>query len=129
MAEAIYVKDGKAFVKHDQGKLEWSLLPWAAVKEIVKVLMFGAKKYSRDNWKKADRWSTYYDACLRHLTDWWQRDPCDKESRLSHLAHAGCNICFLLMFELLGLSRDDRPEETVTPPPTVEPHTTVEPHL
>ena len=36
--------------KFDGGKLEYGLVPPLALKEMVKVLTFGAQKYERDNW-------------------------------------------------------------------------------
>ena len=40
--------------KFDNGKPQYSLLPPLALIEAVKVLTFGAKKYSPDNWKYVD---------------------------------------------------------------------------
>ena len=36
-------------VKHDSSKLPWDLLPYDAIEDIVKVLQYGAKKYSAHN--------------------------------------------------------------------------------
>jgi hypothetical protein len=82
-------------MKFDDDKRDFTLLPWPAVEEIVKVLEFGAKKYARDNWQKveADR---YVKAAFRHLIDYNQGEENDKESGLSHLAHLGCCVLFLL---------------------------------
>ena len=38
--------------RHNEGKIKWSLVPFRALEPMVQVLMFGAKKYSPDNWKK-----------------------------------------------------------------------------
>jgi hypothetical protein len=100
-----------AGVKHDGGKDPWHLLPWDAVREIVKVLAFGAKKYAERNWEKGLPHSRTFAATQRHLTAYFQdgetRDP---ETGLSHLAHAGCEILFALAFELRGRTDlDDRP--------------------
>jgi hypothetical protein len=82
-------------IKFDDNKRDFTLLPWPAVEEIVKVLEFGAKKYARDNWKnvEADR---YVKAAFRHLIAYSQGEENDKESGLSHLAHLGCCVLFLL---------------------------------
>ena len=37
--------------KFDGGKLQYGLVPPLALKEMVKVLTFGAEKYEPDNWK------------------------------------------------------------------------------
>ena len=87
--------------KHDGGKPRWSLLPLAAVKEVIGVLEFGAKKYDVDNWQKVpDARTRYYDAAMRHLTAWREGEQNDPESGLHHLAHAGCCVLFLLWFEV-----------------------------
>lgn len=85
-------------MKFDDGKRDFTLLPWPAVEEIVKVLEFGAKKYARDNWQKvaADR---YLKAAFRHLIAYSQGEVNDKESGLPHLAHLGCCVLFLLSLE------------------------------
>ena len=84
-------------VKYDQEKLDWSLLPIEPIEEVVKVLMFGAKKYAPDNWKKVpDAERRYYNAAMRHLTSWQKGEKLDSETGLSHLAHALCCITFLL---------------------------------
>jgi hypothetical protein len=87
--------------KFDHGKPRWSLLPWNAVKVIVDVLTFGAAKYDDDNWQKVDP-KKYKDALLRHITAYLGGEKVDPESGIHHLGHAGCNILFLLWFELGG---------------------------
>lgn len=94
--------------KHDAGKVPVGLLPWPALKEIAKVLDFGRKKYSAHNWRGGFLWSRLYDACQRHLWAWNEGEDKDPETGLTHLAHAGCCIMFLLTHELLGLGEDDR---------------------
>ena len=92
------------FIKKDSGKLKWSLLPFEQLRDVVKVLMLGAEKYSPDNWKKCDDVTRYKDALMRHVVSYVTGDKTDKESGLSHLAHAICNCLFLMWF-------DDRKEE------------------
>lgn len=86
--------------KYDTGKPDYTLLPWDAVEEIVKVLDFGARKYARDNWKHVDGAETrYLAAALRHITAHARGEKDDPETGLSHMAHAGCCILFLLALE------------------------------
>lgn len=86
------------FVKADSGKLQWSLLPFEELKDVVRVLMLGAKKYTPDNWKKCDDVTRYKDALMRHVISYVSGDITDEESGLSHLAHAVCNCLFLMYF-------------------------------
>lgn len=103
-------------LKYDGGKLRWSLLPLVAVREVVKVLEYGAKKYTKGDVSGADNWKTvphlrerYWDAAVRHLVAWQLGEPKDDETGLSHLAHATCCLLFLLWDE----------ERTLTPPTSV----------
>lgn len=83
--------------KFDAGKPDYTLLPWASVEEIVKVLDFGAKKYARDNWRHVDNAENrYLAAAFRHMAAHAQGEEHDPETGLPHLAHAGCCILFLL---------------------------------
>lgn len=96
--------------KDDNGKAPWHLFPWDAARQIVAVLQFGAGKYGERNWETGIAYSRCYSALIRHLTAWWEREPCDKETGLSHLAHAGCCLVFLLAYEVRGMVQfDDRP--------------------
>lgn len=78
----------------------------------MKVLQFGATKYGERNWEKGIHYSRLYSAAIRHLNAWFEGEDSDKETGLSHLAHATCCILFLLAFVVLngeGYSLDDRP--------------------
>ena len=84
-------------IKKDQDKDRWDLLPWRQVRDIVKVLTFGAQKYEDNNWKYVERPKDRYFAALhRHLSRWVDGERIDSESGLPHLAHAACCILFLL---------------------------------
>lgn len=99
-------------VKFDDGKDPWDLVPYDAVRAIVKVLAFGAQKYAPRNWEKGMNWSRPYAALQRHLTAWWEGEKADPETGFSHLWHAGCCLFFLIAYELRGVGKDDRPLPT-----------------
>ena len=83
--------------KYDADKTDWSLLPWRSVEQIVRILMFGAQKYDRDNWRLVPNGKTrYFSALMRHLTAHANGEKTDAESGLTHLAHAGCCLLFLM---------------------------------
>jgi len=95
-------------IKHDQGKLPLDLLPVESLEEIAKVLQFGKSKYGDWNWAGGMKWSRVLGACLRHLFAWARGESTDPETGLSHLAHAGCCILFLLFYEKYYKVLDDR---------------------
>ena len=96
-------------IKHDQGKPRMSLLPPAALQEVLKVLEFGAKKYGDHQWRSGFIWTRLYDAAMRHELAWLNREKLDPESKIHHLAHAVTNLLFLLEHELKSFGKDDRP--------------------
>lgn len=100
--------------KYDGGKPRMELLPREGLEEIAKVLTFGAAKYDAHNWRKGMAWSRLAGACARHLFAWVAGENKDPESGLSHLAHAGCCIVFLLTYEAHPqyAAQDDRHKET-----------------
>lgn len=98
----------KGGVKFDGGKPEMDLLPGEALIDISKGFAFGAKKYGRFNWRKGIAWSRVYSALQRHLSAWNAGEDFDPESGLNHLAHAGCNLMFLLSFLQEHPELDDR---------------------
>jgi hypothetical protein len=107
------MSDGR---KGDAGKDPWHLCPWDAVRCIIKVLAFGAKKYAPRDWERGMDWSRPYAALMRHLTAWWEGEHQDHETGYSHLWHAGCCILFLIAYELRNIGTDDRPPCRNAPP-------------
>ena len=82
--------------KFDGNKLEYGLIPPLAMKEMVRVLTFGAQKYERDNWKRVpESKRRYFDALERHIWAWKMGEQLDPESGIHHLAHAMCCLSFL----------------------------------
>lgn len=91
------------FRKDDSGKIEYDMFPDEVLQEVIKVMMYGAKKYERDNWKKgnspADQ-RRYYNASRRHDASDLAGELRDPESGLYHLAHKLCNDVFRLYFKI-----------------------------
>jgi hypothetical protein len=87
MSEALREGDDpeKQGVKFDAGKVRWSLIPWKSVRCVLLILEVGAKKYAARNWEQGMDWSRPFDACIRHLTAWWEGEDTDKDTGYSHL--------------------------------------------
>ena len=94
--------------KFDTGKPPMSLISRTALEEEAKVLAFGAEKYGAHNWRAGMDFSRLMDACLRHVYAFADGEDVDKETGLSHLAHARCCLAFLLEYQGKRLGKDDR---------------------
>ena len=97
-------------MKYDGEKVRLDLLPADPIIDIGKVLTYGARKYNPENWRKGLAWSRCYGAALRHLLAWHKGETNDPETGLNHLAHAACEILFLLEFSRTHPELDDRPK-------------------
>ena len=53
-------------------------------------------------------WSRPLAALYRHMLAWQEGEDVDAETGLNHMAHAGCNVLFLLAYQLYGMGKDDR---------------------
>lgn len=99
----------------DEGKARWDLLPYDGLEEVVKVLMFGSRKYGDDNWTKGISYRRTFSCVLRHMWKWFMSkvygtSGLDEESGLSHLAHACTDVLMLVTYEKRGMDKfDDRP--------------------
>jgi len=87
------------FQRFDTDKIRWSLLPRSVMRDIVKVLEYGAKKYSPNNWKKAGNpedlercWNSFdrHRDALQLEGQYY-----DAETNLPHTAHMLCNLMFI----------------------------------
>jgi hypothetical protein len=89
-------------LKFDQEKTaRYDLIPRGPLKLVAEVLARGARKYKEHNWLHVENARVrYYNATVRHLEDWRGGEKNDRESGLPHLAHAACNVFFLLALEL-----------------------------
>lgn len=91
---------GASGLKYDGGKPPWHLLAWDAIRLVVLVLAFGAKKYADRNWEKGIAHSRTFAAAQRHMFSWYQdREDTDPETGIHHLAHAICELMFALAFD------------------------------
>jgi hypothetical protein len=90
--------------KDSAGKERLDLLPPLAMLRLSRVLGYGVmEKYAdkpSDNWLRVPQAKTqYYAAALRHLLKYAAGEERDPESGQHHLAHALCDIAFVLELE------------------------------
>lgn len=102
----------KGGVKHDSEKVRLDLIPVLPHLAVARVLTHGASKYAPWNWAKGIVYSRCIAACERHVADFKAGRYADEETGEHILAHAICELMFLLHFELSGqgaaLKLDDR---------------------
>ena len=84
--------------RYNQGKIRPSLLPVEVREAMLRVLEKGAIKYSLNNWKKGDMFSSILDSTERHIMKMCRGELIDKESGELHAAHAAVNLGFLIYF-------------------------------
>lgn len=102
-------KISKKGIKFDKDKIRIDLIPPELIEELGKVLTHGAKKYKPRNWEEGMSWTRIFAALQRHLWAWLSKETMDKDSKLSHLSHAVCNLAFLIAYEKRNIGEDDRP--------------------
>jgi len=98
----------KEGIKYDDGKVRLELLSRHAIEKLGQVLTFGAKKYEDNNWRRGLLYTRVIGALLRHTFAYLSGETTDKESGLSHMAHAMCCAMFLLEYEVSHPELDDR---------------------
>lgn len=81
-------------MRDNQGKPQWSLVDFEALMPLIYVLEFGAKKYSRDNWKKYMPANEIQDSMMRHMIAMNSGEIVDPESGYPHIGHIMANAMF-----------------------------------
>ena len=96
-----------AELKHDAGKARWDLLPMDALGEVAQIVTYGASVYGDRRWESGMGFGRLLAAALRHIAAWSMGEDRDAESGLLHLAHAACNLLFLVSYLKRGVGKDD----------------------
>lgn len=81
--------------RFNEGKLQWSQVDFQSLESLVMVLEGGAKKYSKDNWKKGHPITDLLDSLLRHVFAFKSGETLDPESGVSHIGHIMANAMFI----------------------------------
>lgn len=95
-------------MKKDAGKPPLGLISRTALEEEARVMAFGAEKYGTHLWRAGMDFSRLVDAALRHVYAFADGEDNDKETGLSHLAHARCCLAFLTEYVGKSIGKDDR---------------------
>jgi hypothetical protein len=95
-------------LRYNSNKLRWSLVDFDALEDMVKVLVFGSKKYADNNWKKGLKTTEIFESIMRHLSAYMRGEEFDLESGLPHTGHILCNAMFLSYMEKYKKDFDTR---------------------
>ena len=82
-------------LRYNNGKLQWSLVDFDSLEGLVRVLEAGAKKYSKNNWKKGMPVTQVSESLMRHLFAFLKGEDVDPESGCRHISHVMCNAMFI----------------------------------
>ena len=95
-------------VKDNRSKSRVDLIPAVALEKVGEVMGYGARKYKAHNWRLGLSWSQTMGSILRHLYAFSEGEDADPETGISHVAHAACQVLFLLTYVIEGSGEDDR---------------------
>lgn len=103
-------------LRFNSGKTRHDLLPTFAQEQYAKVMTIGATKYKERNWEAGMAWSTVLASLERHIQAFKSGEDYDLESGELHMAHAMCNVAFLLEYYKIFPQGDDRPHKYLNYP-------------
>lgn len=95
-------------LRYNEGKPKWSLVDFDALEPMVRVLEYGAEKYSPDNWKGGMPITEIMESLMRHYVAYMRGEDNDPESGLPHIGHILCNAMFVSYMMLFKPDFDDR---------------------
>ena len=99
--------------KSDQGKTDWSLLPWKILEQMAQIMTQaiepkeqGGKGYGLASWRTVPGgYYRYWSAFMRHATRRFvYGEVIDQESGFHHTAHMLCNIAFIGEIDIEAMS-------------------------
>ena len=80
-------------LRHNSGKLDWTLLDFDCLIPMVEGMTYGATKYTRNNWKlQCDDPKQHLQSAMRHLIAIIQGEEIDEESGVRHSGLIQCNM-------------------------------------
>jgi len=93
-------------LRYNEGKDEWKLVHFLSLTPMIRVLMYGAKKYAPDNWKKQMSKKTILNSLMRHATSLMDGETHDRETNLHHIGHIMCNCMFYAFHYIFNSSNN-----------------------
>lgn len=93
-------------LRYNEGKPKWSLIHWASLIPLVRVMEYGSSKYAKDNWKLGLKQDEILESLSRHLFALMDGESNDKESGIHHIGHILANA-MMYSFTLINKKQDD----------------------
>lgn len=94
-------------------KIPLSTVPQAPLAEAALALLEGGRKYGRHNYRDTGvKASTYFDACWRHMSAWYEGEDIDPASGIHHVSKAIAGLMVLRDAQIRDMCVDDRPPKT-----------------
>jgi hypothetical protein len=91
-------------------KVPMHVVPTKPLMALGLAMMEGGRKYGAHNYREMGvRFSTYYDAAMRHLMSWWEGEDIDPESGVFHVVKAMACLTVLMDSIYMNNYTDDRP--------------------
>lgn len=81
--------------RYNDSKPQLSYIPLDFLSDAARVLEFGSRKYSRNNFRLGMTTNSLLDSLLRHVAALQSGEEIDSESGLPHVAHILCNAIFM----------------------------------
>lgn len=86
-------------LKFDENKIRYSLVPPLGIQQIASIMTFGAEKYLPHSWQNVENGQErYLDGLMRHVEAFRLGEDLDDDTKMHHLAHAGCCLFFIMHF-------------------------------
>ena len=85
---------GDKAMRFNEGKLQWSLVHYKSLEPLVRVMMYGAKKYAPENWKNQMDRQQILNSMMRHVAALIDGEQIDAESQELHIGHIMANAMF-----------------------------------
>ena len=115
-------------LRFNEGKPQWRLLPQSSLVPMIRVLEFGAKKYSPDNWKKGLSTVACMESMKRHWDKLMEGEALDEESGIHHIGHIMCNAMFISWLMENKPEFNDLPKENKNDAPNYSGNTFLAPN-
>lgn len=87
-------------VRDNEGKIDYTIIPWEGFEDVVKAFKQGEKDYGRNNYQKGDGLTlqSYRESMFRHLIASDNGIEFDEKSGADHIAHLAAN-CLMYLWQ------------------------------